>query len=329
MMTRHQKLVLSSSRMVLTVALVTGLLFVVTIAPAAVGLNPLAQTLQITNTGQPHSIAGNPLFVTSNGASFSGKGKGTLVKFDISFPMIPIQREIVRGLDRPADAVCGADGQVYFVDWSRGKVYRVDRDGRKVTELATVNRPEGVTFGPDGNLYVSANDGIWRLRGGAGPAEQVASAYSGLEESNPRAGGLVFLTHGPFAGDLLAVDSAGNRVVRFPAPNFDRPVDFITKALDDPIGVAVNSRGEVFVANFNSKKIQHYSTEGAFLETLGARIQLRPYRPIHLEFGPDDTLYVAEWGDYVGEGWIAHISTPAGELTLISTLVDAWGVGLC
>lgn len=322
-MTQHQKLVLSSSRMVLTVALMTGLLFAVTIAPAAVGLDPLAQTLQITNTGQPHSVTGNPLFVTSNGASFSGMGKGTLVKFDISFPMIPIQREIMRGLDRPADVVCGPDGRLYFVDWSRGKVYRTDQEGRNLTELAAITGPQGVTFGRDGNLYISANDGIWRLRGGMGPAERVASAYT---ES---AGGLVFLTQGSFAGDLIAVDSAENSVVRFPAPNFDRPVDFITKALDDPIGIAVNSRGEVFVASFNSKKIQHYSTEGAFLETLGARITLRPYRPIHLEFGPDDTLYIAEWGDFAGQGWIARISTPAGELTLISALVDAWGVGLC
>lgn len=283
--------------------------------------SPAIVTVILTLAPPPR--VGNPLFVTSNGASFSGTGHGGLFKVDISNLLIPIKTEIVRALDVPADAVCSPEKRIYFAEAYRGKIYRVDPDGRNLTELAAVNRPEGVTFNTNGDLYVSADSGIWRLRRGVGPAEKIASAYS------DSAGGLVFLTHGRFAGDLVAVDASGNRVLRFPAPNFNQPVDFITRELDWPIGIALNSKGEVFVGNFNSKKIQHFSAEGTFLETLGERIQLRLYRPIHLEFGPDDTLYAAEWGDYVGQGWIARISTPSGELIMITSIVDAWGVGLC
>ena len=253
---------------------------------------------------------GNLLFATSNGASFSSKGHSTLVKIDISFPLIPVKREIVRGLDRPADAVCGPDGLIYFADRARGKIYRVDQDGRSLTELAYIQNPEGVTFGPDGHFYVSADSGIWCLPGGKGPAEHIAPALTGEEEEGyePRAGGLVFLTRGPFAGDLLMVDAAGNRVLRFAASDFNQPVEFITRQLDFPLGIAVNSRGQVFVTNFQSKKIQIYSPDGAFVETLGAGIRLRPYRPIYTEFGPDDILYLTEWGDYVGQGWVARIT---------------------
>jgi hypothetical protein len=300
----------------------------ITITAPGADNSPFAVNVSLTLTPAPTPprppIAGNPLFVTSNGASSTGSGNGTLVKVDISSPLVPLKTEIVSHLDSPTDAVCGGkDGPVYFGDGASGKVYRVDQDGRNLTTLATVSAPEGLTLSPGGDLYISALDGIWRIPGGQGAAEHLAPAYS------ERPGGLVFLTRGPFAGDLLAVDAQGNRVVRFPAPQFNQPINFITTGLDGPLGIAVNSQGEVFVGNFNSKKIQHYSADGTFLEILGEKLQLRPYRPIHLEFGPDDTLYAAEWGDFAGQGWIASIATPGGQLTLITALVDAWGVGLC
>jgi sugar lactone lactonase YvrE len=271
-------------------------------------------------------LVGNPLFVAANGASFSGTGNGTLVKIDISVPF-PFPTTIVKGLDSPADAVCGPDKKIYFADWFSGRIYRVEQDGRNLTVLATVTSPQGVTFSDSGDLYVSAADGIWRLRGGRGPVEKVAR-YTTSSNFLQGAGGLIFIPQGPFAGDLLVVDTGRNRVVRFPAPNFDRAVDFITTGLDRPIGIAVNSQGEIYVSNFASRQINRYNYRGEFLGVLGEQIGLNVYRPIHMEFGPDDTLYTAEWGDFVGEGWVARINI-SGELAVIIAIVDAWGLALC
>jgi sugar lactone lactonase YvrE len=65
------------------------------------------------------------------------------------------------------------------------------------------------------------------------------------------------LTIGPFAGNLLAVDQANNKVVRA-APPFGTAqagIDFITN-LTGPVGLAVNQAGNLFVSNTDGTILQ-------------------------------------------------------------------------
>ena len=116
--------------------------------------------------------------------------------------------------------------------------------------------------------------------------ENVVAPFSGWGE------GTVFLTKGLFAGNLLAVDSTGGRVVRIAPPAiaglYGPPQTFIG-GLSSPIGIAVNSEGSVFVTEFGGR-IRRFNSVGqmgiTFVDGLGL--------PFFIEFDGADNLYVVE-----------------------------------
>ncbi len=274
---------------------------------------------------------GTQLYVSSNGASFSDWGHGKVTEYDLDTFLsayITVKQPVVERLDNPRDGACGPDGDVYFVDRKRGTVFRAH--GRRPEVIAEVPSPEAVTFDANGDLYVSAADGIYRVPDG----ERTDRAEQVIEHGFGQPGGLGFLTDGPYDGDLLAVDIADDVVWRFPrsstySASFGEAQRFIDRGLDAPTGIALDSHGDVYVANFDSKRILRFEPNGRSVGMVGADVDLRLLRPIHLEFDRNDNLFVAEWGDYVGEGWVAMFSLASGEFRFMGPLVDAWGVALC
>jgi len=68
--------------------------------------------------------------------------------------------------------------------------------------------------------------------------------------------------------------------------------------LSTPIGIAINSRGEIFIAEANRRRILKFNPDGDFVTALPGS----QYIPIHLELDSSDNLYVTNWGLYIGEG---------------------------
>ena len=75
-----------------------------------------------------------------------------------------------------------------------------------------------------------------------------------------------FLTTGPYAGNLLAVDVANKKVVRVAPPftSAQAGIDFITSNLTTPYGLAVNTAGNIFVSNTDGT-IEQFKSDGTFV----------------------------------------------------------------
>jgi len=67
--------------------------------------------------------------------------------------------------------------------------------------------------------------------------------------------------------------------------------------LEQPVGVAVSPRGELFVTDSGNQRISVFDEQGTFLRAFGQAGDGPGEldRPMHLAFGPDGLLYVAEY----------------------------------
>ena len=155
----------------------------------------------------------------------------------------------------------------------------IDQSGRNLKQVvAFTNFPElDAGGGPDGpsfqpvtrKLFFSttlsnglSNTGAWEIN--KMPVQVVLPLAA--DGSSDGGGATAFLTIGPHAGNFLVVDVANKKVVRV-APPFTSGhpgIDFITKNLVAPKGLAVNSLGNIFVSNTDGT-IEQFGSDGTFL----------------------------------------------------------------
>jgi len=243
----------------------------------------LARNGAVTISAQ-ETINGLPCNCT---AFVSNPTAGTVTR--VSFPMpfhpghsIVTQTVIATGLTSAEGLACGSHRRLHVaqsgVFGGTRQIIRMDQNGANQTVmcdfatspgLAASGGPEGLSFGPPSaksqrlffNTTLSSgfsNTGVWRM--GASPIQVMQPG-----PSNEVGGATAFLTMGPFAGDLLALDEGDNKVVRVPSPfTAAQPgIDFIT-SLTGPVGLAVNSAGNVFVSNTDGT-IAQFAPDGTSL----------------------------------------------------------------
>lgn len=212
-------------------------------------------------------------------------------------------------------------GVVRF-DWA-GESLESVIDFKKMKALESSGGPEGLSFGPDGDLYFNTRvsdepmlptTGLWRWAIPDGPLTHVAGSFgTGNGE------GTAFLTAGPFKGHLLAAAYADGTIVRV-APPFDAEQEAITfiSGVPDANGIAVDEEGDVYVALEESGDIYRFAPDGALIEVF-AHID---YELRKLAFDGEGNLYVTS-----PEGPIHRVS-PDGEVTQIGDVLEGNGVGV-
>ena len=203
------------------------------------------------------------------------------------------------------------------------RIVRFNSDGSKRTLIAEwddVPRvPSSIVVAPNGDLYFGTSSpstkdeptqGIWRIADAFKADGQLKSPQQILPPTAfqfpvSKSGGYIvaphaFLSAGPFQGDLLVIDwpkrghVPGGHVLRVPKPDFNTVVEFIPAHTDPetgepfhPIGLAVNSQGDVFVTDFTNGKILRYGSDGAEKGLFG-KVELAN----QIAVGPTDLVYV-------------------------------------
>jgi streptogramin lyase len=210
---------------------------------------------------------------------------------------------------------------------SRGSdvVLRFDGSGAAKGVFASSSslvKPVGVTFGPDGNLYVAAGDTdhVVRFDGATGGA--MGTFTHGATIQSPRN-----LNFGPDGGFYVA-DGFLDQIIRFDGTtgDFDRIV-VNGGDLDGPTSFTFGPDGNLYVVSVLTNAVLRY--DGATGAPLGAFVDGGLAQPHDVSFGPDGNLYVTNSQNglvqrYRGDTG-AFIDTFVHDTHLRAPLGMAWG----
>lgn len=281
----------------------------------------------IDGTFNPYEAVFPSIYVTEFGDSNS------ITKIDAGTLAVTTFDGGGSGFVNPEDMTTDADGRIYVAesDFAAGTsmIERINPDGTGRIEIdSTICGPEGLVFSKQGDLYTNTRQGpcqhtgIWRIKNGepSGKVDNVVDAFSDFGE------GTAFLITGPFAGDLIAAGSiivggftVGAAIIRSRAPNFGNDELFVDLPADVPVGLAVNSEGDVFVTSVFNGEILQYDSSGASIGVFVSGLDL----PHFIEFDSADNLYVAERNS----GNVSKID-PDGNKDVLVTLSGPVGLAL-
>lgn len=181
---------------------------------------------------------------------------------------------------------------------NNGRVLRYnEHTGQYIDTFVGLNNggldlPHGLTYGPDGNLYVASanNNSVLRYNGTNG-------AFIDAFVTN-RSGGLGYSVWVEFRGSSLYVSSQlGNEVLRYNATNGAFLGPFVSTnnngGINGPSGMTWGPDGHLYVAGrFSSNVMKYDGTNGAFIKTFVTNGIGGLAQPFGCHFGPDGNLYV-------------------------------------
>jgi streptogramin lyase len=194
------------------------------------------------------------------------------------------------GLSQPAGIAFAANGDIYVSGYDSGKVYKFDSGGTLLTTYSSYDHPYGISIDNTGRVFVAV----------AGSNEVMVIA--GTETA-------------PFSCDaarFIAFDAVGNIYVTSSRQNevyvYDDQGDSFgqigskyrsTSAgeFSTPFGIAVDSQGNIFVADTFNSRIQKFSNTGGFLAKWGALGTGNGQfdHPYGIAIDPADNIYVADY----------------------------------
>ncbi len=238
----------------------------------------------------------------------------------------------------PEGIVVGPDKKIYICDSDNSRIWRMRQDNTQVEIIydhSTATPPNNPT-GPEGpsfqgtDLYFNtrglgeagSHTGVWKLGGvasiafgGAFPAP--SQVFTAANTGSTFGEGTAFDT----SANLYVVDSSGSRVLKSSSPYSSLSV-FIPQCnectvLDIPVGIDVNSGGDIFVANFGStlQNINHFNSMGVFQGTY-ASFSGNDH-PFFLQSDALGRLYVVTADLFGAGGKVWRIDPPGGQTNLV------------
>lgn len=226
----------------------------------------------------------------------------------------------------PSGIAIGSDGSVNVADYYNHRIQKFDSNGNFISKLITGGFPTGLAFDASGSLLVLENNIVKKFdsNGNLLPVEwggltdplSIAVDPAGfvyiLDYSNNRI--VKFDNDGQFisawgCGDAydIAVSPDGfvYAVESLQVQKFDsngNPISswgtFSSKdgSLDFPIGVALDSNQNLYVADYDNNRIQKFDNNGNFVGKWGnyGSGSGQFSSPVGIAVGPDGSVYVAD-----------------------------------
>ncbi len=190
-------------------------------------------------------------------------------------------------------------GFLYACEYGLGSILKISEDGEIEIYSAgykgkRFNRPNDLAFDKNGNLYFTdpnsydknIHDGmVYRIDA---LTKEVTIAADNIAFSN----GIAFSADGK---NVFVCESAEHRILKFHVNDdgtFCERKVFVELPDGDPDGIAFDIKGNLYAANFGSKRIYIINPDGTiknYIETPGKK-------PSNVEFADEDlkTLYITE-----------------------------------
>jgi len=242
----------------------------------------------------------------------------------------------------PATVVFDSAGNMYIADASNSRVRKVDTNGNistfagtgdfgdfgdtNVATKAGMNRPYGLAIDKAGNMYIADtyNDAIRKVTASGGIMSTIAGTVQGFGGDGGGATGALFDTPTALvldaAGNLYIADTGNNRIRKVgvdgnistfagtgnAASSGDGgPAN--SAALNDPEGLAIDTAGNIYVADTAGHRVRKIAPDGTITTVAGngsggfggdggPATQASLYYPKGIAVDPSSgNLYIADW----------------------------------
>ena len=192
----------------------------------------------------------------------------------------------------PKGVAADAGGIIYVSH--EGGISAFDMERKKREQVLSGGAPTGIAIGPGGGIFVADRKRgevlMYRdlkLEGRFGQSELRKPFGLALDSARSR----LYVTDAG-ADAFLAFDLEGNLLFRVESPAAQDG----DGRLGAPAGIAVDSRGTIYVVDQGGAKVNVYSPEGIFLRSLGGRNNAPGYfvRPKGVAVDGDGNVYVTD-----------------------------------
>jgi len=244
----------------------------------------------------------------------------------------------------------GPDNLIYFTDPSYGYIYRIDQHGGSFatvydssTDQTGPVAPQGPSFSTTGLLAFNTTDdqGVWQISFGssdtASAPSQLISPGTGVADGQGTTynhADELLIVESPYGGNIIA------DVLQQTGPGLGSATPLIGNSyLSWPVGVAVNSSGNIFVSNWEEEVggyILQFDSAGNPLNTYSCDGVCQGHyvsfgsdeQPLFMQFDASDRLYVVTQSEGGGKVWrvdpsgpyVPNLPAPTGTATLLIDL---------
>jgi len=207
---------------------------------------------------------------------------------------------------RPHDPMAASDGSLWYTGQMANALGRVDPKTGKVREyhLKTAHSgPHGLVEDKDGNVWYTGNTGA--LIGKVDPKTGAVTEYPMPDPQVKDPHTLIF----DQAGILWFTAQGGNRIGRLDPKTGEIKLLALPTPKSRPYGMAVNSKGTVFVVQFGTNSVA--AVDPATLQVSEYKLPDPKARPRRIAITSDDIVWYTDYG----RGYLGRLDTATGKVT--------------
>ena len=251
---------------------------------------------------QPTIKGKHQLHIKVEATHIRGSPFAVVVKLPLEKLGIPIQT--IRGVEGPQGVAINSRGEVVVTETSKHCVSIFSLSGQKLLEFGThgsgqgqFNTPRGLTMDSEGNILV-VDQYNHRIQKFTANGQFLSSSAVDTQGEGPlKFNEPMYITFNPTNQKLYVTDNESNILVLNSDLGYFRT--FMRRKFKYICGIACDSIGNVYLADYSNHCIQVFTAEGQFLRVFGERGRGRGEldRPVGIAIDMNDIVYVYDCGN--------------------------------